>query len=220
MLLRAAGPGLVVCAPCRPGSAARPLGSSSRSPARPCRPRARLAVWGSLPPGPAKPVGSVDLHSGRSACELVAGVVHPIRRHCTLSDRVQCPLTGGLSTCPGRGRIVYGASSWFPNNVACNFPVNLLCIEIVSLQFQRFWVMGKVRSTELHATFGRAAQRLPLNRTCPGLVRGGSAAPRPRPWGIRRAPASSVGEPPRPRPARRPRLCLVSQLRMPLALGR
>ena len=96
-----------------------------------------------------------------------------------------------LSTCPGRGRIVYGASSWFPNNVACNFLVNLLCIEIVSLQFQGFWVMGKVRSTELHATFGRAAQRLPLNRTCQGLVRGGSAAPRPRPWGIRRAQASS-----------------------------
>ena len=80
-----------------------------------------------------------------------------------------------FSTCPGRDRIVYGASSWFPNNVACNFAVSLLCIEIVSLQFQRFWVMGKVRSTELHATFGRAAQRLPLNRTCPGLVRGGAA---------------------------------------------
>ena len=91
-----------------------------------------------------------------------------------------------FSTCPGLGRIVYGASSWFSNNVACNFPVNLLCIEIVSLQFQRFWVMRKVRSTELHATFGRAAHRLPLNRTCQGLVRGGAAR------------ASSVGELPRP----------------------
>ena len=95
-----------------------------------------------------------------------------------------------FSTCPGRDRIVYGASSWFPNNVACNFPVNLLCIEIVSLQFQRFWVMRKVRSTELHATFGRAALRLPLNRTCQGLVE----LPRPRPWGV--APASSVGSRP------------------------
>ena len=121
VLLRAAGPGLVVCVPrvrarcmcaLRPGlmprsaasralggplvvcAASRPLGSSSRRPVRPCRPRARLAVWGSLPPGPAKPVGSVDVLSGRSACELVAGVVHPICRHCTRSDRVQCHLTG------------------------------------------------------------------------------------------------------------------------------
>ena len=105
-----------------------------------------------------------------------------------------------FSTCPGLGRIVYGASSWFPNNVACNFPVDLLYIEIVSLQFQRFWVMRKIRSTELHATFGRAAQRLPLNRTCQGL----GESPRPRPWGSCRAPASSVGESPRPRRMRTP----------------
>ena len=104
-----------------------------------------------------------------------------------------------FSTCPGRDRIVYGASSWFPNNVACNFPVNLLCIEIVSLQFQRFWVMRKVRSTELHATFGRVVLRLPLNRTCQGL----GESPRPGPSGSRpglvrggAAPASSVGSRP------------------------
>ena len=164
-----------------------------------------------------------------------------------------------FSTCPGLGRIVYGASSWFPNNVACNFPVNLLYIEIVSLQFQRFWVMRKIRSTELHATFGRAAQRLPLNRTCQGL----GESPGPRPWGSCRARASSVGELPCPglvpteqgarassrlsrasglRPAQarnrasttatsrspapssraseEPRLCLPSQLRLPLAFGR
>ena len=127
-----------------------------------------------------------------------------------------------FSTCPGLGRIVYGASSWFSNNVACNFPVNLLCIEIVSLQFQRFWVMRKVRSTELHATFGREAQRLPLNRTCQGLVpteQGARAssrlsrAPGLRPWGSCRARASS-------RASEEPRLCLPSQLRLPLALGR
>ena len=121
-----------------------------------------------------------------------------------------------FSTCPGRHRIVYGASSWFPNNVACNFPVNLLCIEIVSLQFQRFWVMRKVRSTELHATFGRTALRLPLNRTCQGL----GELPRPRPWGSRPglvrvgvAAASS-------RASEEPRLCLPSQLRLPLASER
>ena len=141
-----------------------------------------------------------------------------------------------FSTCPGRDRIVYGASSWFPNNVACNFPVNLLCIEIVSLQFQRFWVMRKVRSTELHATFGRAALRLPLNRTCQGL----GEPPRPRPWGSR--PGLVRGKQRRPRPAQarnrgdsghdhpdgdpssraseEPRLCLPSQLRLPLASGR
>ena len=132
-----------------------------------------------------------------------------------------------FSTCPGLGRIVYGASSWFPNNVACNFPVNLLYIEIMSLQFQRFWVMRRVRSTELHATFGRAAQRLPLNRTCQGL----GELPRPRPWGS--CPGLVRGELPRPglvptergarassRASEEPRLCLPSQLRLPLAFGR
>ena len=123
-----------------------------------------------------------------------------------------------FSACPGLGRIVYGASSWFPNNVACNFPVNLLYIEIVSLQFQRFWVMRKVRSTELHATFGRAAQRLPLNRTCQGL----GELPRPRRM---RTPRPSLvpteqGARASSRSSEEPRLCLPSQLRLPLAFGR
>ena len=48
---------------------------------------------------------------------------------------------------PGRDPIV-----WFPNNVACNFPVNLSHIEIGSLQFQRLWTPLKIRATELHAT--------------------------------------------------------------------
>ena len=136
-----------------------------------------------------------------------------------------------FSTCPGLGRIVYGASSWFPNNVACNFPVNLLYIEIMLLQFQRFWVMRKVRSTELHATFGRAAQRLPLNRTCQGLARGGAAgyqagssagnAPRPRPWGSRPGfVRTEWGARASSRASEEPRLCLPSQLRLPLAFGR
>ena len=120
-----------------------------------------------------------------------------------------------FSTCPGRDRIVYGASSWFPNNVACNFPVNLLCIEIVSLQFQRFWVVRKVRSVELHATFGRAAFRLPLNRTCQGLV---GETPRPHAWG---SGLVHGGEAPASLYARTHlEVCEGSQLRLPLASGR
>ena len=76
--------------PARSPSAPRAsLGASSRSPARPCRRR---------PGTRAKPCGSFGvLHSGNSVFLLVTdGAVHPISRHCTLSDRVQCSLTGAM----------------------------------------------------------------------------------------------------------------------------
>ena len=42
---------------------------------------------------------------------------------------------------------------WFPRNVACNFHVNLLNPEIVSLELQRLWGVLKTDRRELHATF-------------------------------------------------------------------
>ena len=42
----------------------------------------------------------------------------------------------------------------FPNNVACNFPVNLSYIEIWVLQFQPLRACRKVRVAELHAKCG------------------------------------------------------------------
>ena len=102
---------------CRPRSlcslACLRVGAWGRRPARsPSAPRASLAVRAAsfarrvvskpgqaLPPPPgtrAKPCGSFGvLHSGNSVFLLVTdGAVHPISRHCTLSDRVQCSLTG------------------------------------------------------------------------------------------------------------------------------
>ena len=51
-------------------------------------------------------------------------------------------------------RVAATAMERFPNNVACNFPVNLSCIEIWVLQFQRLRACRKVRVAELHAKCG------------------------------------------------------------------
>ena len=76
-------------------AAARPLAVRAASFAR----RVVSKPGQALPPPPgtiAKPCGSFGvLHSGSSVfCLLLMGAVHPISRHCTLSDRVQCSLTG------------------------------------------------------------------------------------------------------------------------------
>ena len=42
---------------------------------------------------------------------------------------------------------------WFPRNVACNFHVNLLNLEIMSLELQCLWGVLKTDRRELHATF-------------------------------------------------------------------
>ena len=81
----------------RPARSARPLGVRAASFAR----RVVSKPGQALPPPPgtrAKPCGSFGvLHSGNSVFLLVTdGAVHPISRHCTLSDRVQCSLTGAM----------------------------------------------------------------------------------------------------------------------------
>ena len=40
---------------------------------------------------------------------------------------------------------------WFPSNVACNFHVNLLNLEIASLELQRLWGVLKTDRRELRA---------------------------------------------------------------------
>ena len=79
------------------GAAARPLAVRAASFAR----RVVSKPGQALPPPPgtiAKPCGSFGvLHSGSSVFLLVTdGAAHPISRHCTLSDRVQCSLTGAM----------------------------------------------------------------------------------------------------------------------------
>ena len=46
-----------------------------------------------------------------------------------------------------------GGLVWFPNNVARNFHVNLLNLEIASLELQRLWGVLKTDRRELRARF-------------------------------------------------------------------
>ena len=83
-------------------------------------------------------------------CACCDGVVYPISRHYTRSDRVQCSLTGAvlLNGCNAPSvacSVSSGSDSsafrrrrfvWFLENVARNFPVNLSGFEFWSLQFQ------------------------------------------------------------------------------------
>ena len=99
---------------------------------------------------------------------LCVGALHPIRRQCTSSVRVQCPLSGvapprlwrlsglwgssGLELSSAWG--LCGTSCCFLRNVACNSPARTSNVEIASLELQRFRVLQKVRAPELHASFG------------------------------------------------------------------
>ncbi|ERH24144.1 hypothetical protein HMPREF1980_01938 [Actinomyces sp. oral taxon 172 str. F0311] len=56
--------------------------------------------------------------------------------------------------CTSSAWVLRGLALWFLRNVACNSHVNISNIEITSLELQRFGVLEKVRSPELHATFG------------------------------------------------------------------
>ena len=58
---------------------------------------------------------------------------------------------------------------WFPRNVARNFHVNLLNLEIASLELQRLWGVLKTDLRELHATF------VWTRRACAGGARAAGA---------------------------------------------
>ena len=89
---------------------------------------------------------------------LFVGALHPIRRQCTSSVRVQCPLSGAAPLCLWRlsglrGSSVLELSSawavfrlgslwrlmlWFLRNVARNSPARISNVEITSLEFCGF----------------------------------------------------------------------------------
>ena len=110
---------------------------------------------------------------------LCIGALHPIRRQCTSSVRVQCPLSGvapliGCSApalvaavgvvgvfwacvvfCLGHFVVpLWRLMLWFLRNVACNSPTRISNVEIAPLELQRFRALQKVRVPELHASFG------------------------------------------------------------------
>ena len=113
---------------------------------------------------------------------LYVGALHPIRRQCTSSVRVQRHITGavphiGCSApvlvavvaavgvvgvfwacvvfCLGHFVVpLWRLMLWFLRNVACNSPTRMSNVEIAPLELQRFRALQKVRVPELHASFG------------------------------------------------------------------
>ena len=113
---------------------------------------------------------------------LYVGALHPIRRQCTSSVRVQRHVTGaaphnGCSApvlvavvaavgvvgvfwacvvfCLGHFVVpLWRLMLWFLRNVACNSPTRISNVEIAPLELQRFRALQKVRVPELHASFG------------------------------------------------------------------
>ena len=140
--------------PAREPSAPRAwLGASSRSPARPAtahrhrgrslrRPphRRRLSLIGGsvrrleARPGPPPPTGTAAWPSGPS------GALHTGGAWCA------GVWLGALGRSPARLRSCL-------SNFARNSPANISNYEFVSLGFQRFWALLKLRAIELRATF-------------------------------------------------------------------
>ena len=110
---------------------------------------------------------------------LFVGALHPIRRQCTSSVRVQRHVTGAAPRIGCSAPVLVAAVGvvgvfwacvvfclghfvvplwrlmlWFLRNVACNSPTRISNVEIAPLELQRFRALHKVWVSELRASFG------------------------------------------------------------------